>query len=224
VIDDLPPLRDSPILEVAVRFAISFEREQAVPLTPPNIITLFRIATAPVLIWILMYTGPAASWAAAGVFFVATVSDYFDGYLARSYDSVSTLGKFLDPMADKLIVMTALIMLTGMARMPHVPAWMVVVLVSREIMVTGLRAVAAAEGLIVAAEELGKYKMAVQSIAIHGLLIHYTYFHVDFFAAGMFVLWIAMAVSVWSGIDYYVRVLKALRPKPLAAAGKRAVI
>jgi CDP-diacylglycerol--glycerol-3-phosphate 3-phosphatidyltransferase len=195
-----------------------------VPLTPPNLVTLFRIATAPVLIWILMHTGPAASWAAAGVFFVATISDYFDGYLARSYDSVTTLGKFLDPMADKLIVMTALIMLTGMARMPHVPAWMVVVLVSREIMVTGLRAVAAAEGLIVGAEELGKYKMALQSIAIHGLLIHYTYFHVDFFAAGMFVLWIAMAVSMWSGIDYYVRVLKALRPKPIAAQGKRAVI
>jgi len=193
-------------------------------MTPPNIVTLFRIATAPFLIWILMYTGPAASWAAAGVFFVATVSDYFDGYLARSYDAVTTLGKFLDPMADKLIVMTALIMLTGMARMPHVPAWMVVVLVSREIMVTGLRAVAAAEGLIVAAEELGKYKMVLQSIAIHGLLIHYTYFHVDFFAAGMFILWIAMAVSVWSGVDYYVRVLKELRPKPIAAAGKRAVI
>ena len=193
-------------------------------MTPPNIVTLFRIATAPFLIWILMYTGPAASWLAAGVFFVATVSDYFDGYLARSYDAVSTVGKFLDPMADKLIVMTALIMLTGMARVPHVPAWMVVVLVTREIMVTGLRAVAAAEGLIVAAEELGKYKMVLQSIAIHGLLIHYTYFHVDCFAAGMFILWIAMAVSVWSGIDYYVRVLKALRPKPVAAAGKRAVI
>jgi CDP-diacylglycerol---glycerol-3-phosphate 3-phosphatidyltransferase len=193
-------------------------------MTPPNIVTLFRIATAPFLIWIMMYTGPAASWLAAGVFFVATVSDYFDGYLARSYDAVSTLGKFLDPMADKLIVMTALIMLTGMARMPHVPAWMVVVLVSREIMVTGLRAVAAAEGLIVAAEELGKYKMVLQSIAIHGLLIHYTYLHVDFFAAGMFILWIAMAVSMWSGIDYYVQVLKALRPKPVAATVKRAVI
>lgn len=194
------------------------------PLTPPNLVTLFRIATAPILIWILMYTGPAASWTAAGVFFVATISDYFDGYLARSYDSVTTLGKFLDPMADKLVVMTALIMLTGMTRMPHVPAWMVVVLVSREMMVTGLRAVAAAEGLIVAAEELGKYKMVLQSIAIHGLLIHYTYFHVDFFAAGMFVLWIAMAVSVWSGIDYYVRVLKVLRPKPATSSGKRAVI
>lgn len=194
------------------------------PMTPPNIVTLFRIALAPVLIWILMHTGPEASWIAAGVFFIATVSDFFDGYLARSYDYVTTLGKFLDPMADKLIVTTALIMLAGMARTPHVPAWMVVVLVTREIMVTGLRAVAAAEGLIVGAEELGKYKMTLQSIAIHGLLIHYTYLHVDFYAAGMFILWLAMGVSIWSGADYYVRVVSALRPKPVATAGKRAAI
>ncbi len=188
----------------------------------PNLVTLFRIATAPVLIWLLIYTGPVESAAAAAVFFVATVSDYFDGYIARSYDSVTTLGKFLDPMADKLVVATALIMLAGMTRAPHVPAWMVVVLVTREIMVTGLRAVAAAEGLIVAAEELGKYKMALQAIAIHGLLIHYTYFHVDFFAAGMFILWIATAVSVWSGVDYYVRVVAALNPKPIESTTKRA--
>ena len=190
----------------------------------PNLVTYFRFATAPILVWLLMYTSPAASWAAAGVFFVATISDYFDGYLARSYDSVTTLGKFLDPMADKLVVMTALIMLAGMARTPHVPAWMVAVLVARETMVTGLRAVAAAEGMIVAAEELGKYKMALQSIAIHGLLIHYTYFHVDCFAFGMFVLWIAMIVAVWSGIDYYVRVLTALKPMQRMSGGKRMAI
>src|ERR1700739_1627005 len=161
-------------------------------MTPPNMVTMFRIATAPVIIWILMHTVRSASWLAAGVFFVATVSDFFDGYLARSYDYVTTLGKFLDPMADKLVVTTALIMLAGMARLPHLPAWIVVVLVSREIMVTGLRAVAAAEGLIVGAEELGKYKMSLQAIAIHGLLLHYTYLHVDFFAAGMFILWLAL--------------------------------
>ena len=195
------------------------------PMTPPNLITIFRIATAPILVWILMYTGPLASWAAAGVFFVAMISDFFDGYLARSYDSVSTLGKFLDPMADKLVVTAALIMLAGMARTPHVPAWIVVVLVTREIMVTGLRAVAAAEGLIVGAEELGKYKMALQAIAIHGLLIHYTYMHIDFFAAGMFTLWLSMGVSVWSGVDYYVRVVVALRPKPATSpTTKRAVV
>ncbi|HUO06502.1 MAG TPA: CDP-diacylglycerol--glycerol-3-phosphate 3-phosphatidyltransferase [Candidatus Binataceae bacterium] len=188
----------------------------------PNLITYFRIATAPILIWCLMYTSPAASWAAAGVFFIATVSDYADGYVARSYDLVTTLGKFLDPMADKLIVATALIMLAGMARTPHLPAWMAVVFVSREIMVTGLRAVAAAEGLIVGAEELGKYKMALQSIGIHGLLIHYTYLHIDFFAGGMFVLWLAMILTVWSGVDYYIRVIRELRPKPIAIAAKRA--
>jgi len=193
------------------------------PLTPPNLVTLFRIATAPFLVWLLMYTGPTASWAAAGVFFVATISDYFDGYLARSYNSVSTLGKFLDPMADKLVVMTALIMLTGMARMPHVPAWMVVVLVSRETLVTGLRAVAAAEGLIVGAEELGKYKMSLQAIAIHGLLIHYTYMHVDFFAAGMFVLWIAMVVTVWSGVEYYLSARTVLSPRMKPPARRAAV-
>ena len=189
----------------------------------PNLVTLFRMAMAPILIWLLMDTGPAASAIAAGVFFIACVSDYFDGYLARSYDSVTTLGKFLDPMADKLIVITALIMLVGMARTPHVPSWMVVVLVSREILVTGLRAVAAAEGLIVGAEELGKYKMALQSIAIHGLLLHYTYFHIDFFAAGMFILWISMLVSVWSCIDYYVRVVAALRPQPVSSSKRAAV-
>jgi CDP-diacylglycerol---glycerol-3-phosphate 3-phosphatidyltransferase len=196
-----------------------------VAFSTPNLVTFFRIATAPILVWILMHTSAAASWAAAGVFFLATVSDYFDGYLARNYDSVTTLGKFLDPMADKLVVMTALIMLCGIARTPHVPAWMVALLVAREVMVTGLRAVAAAEGMIVAAEELGKYKMALQSIAVHGLLIHYTYLHVNFFAAGMFILWIATAVSVWSGIDYYARVFSALKPKVMPASGsKRAAI
>jgi CDP-diacylglycerol---glycerol-3-phosphate 3-phosphatidyltransferase len=194
------------------------------PMTPPNIVTMLRIAMAPILLWCLLYTTPEASWIGAVVFFVATISDYFDGYLARGYGYVTTLGKFLDPMADKLIVTTALIMLAGMARTPHVPAWMVVVLVTREIMVTGLRAVAAAEGLIVAAEELGKYKMSLQAIAIQGLLIHYTYFHVDFFAAGMFVLWLSIGVSIWSGVDYYVRVVQSLRPKPIVASSQRKVI
>src|ERR1700722_13594136 len=189
-------------------------------MTPPKMVTMFRIATAPFLIWILMHTGPTAAWLAAGGFFVATVSDFFDGYLARSYDYVTTLGKFLDPMADKLVVTTALIMLAGMTRTPHVPAWMVVVLVTREIMVTGLRAVAAAEGLIVAAEELGKYKMALQSIALHGLLIHYTYFHVDFFAAGMFLLWMATVLTVWSGIDYFHRAWSVIKPRPRSTVAR----
>ncbi len=187
-------------------------------LTAPNLLTLMRIALVPVLVWLLMYVGPGTSAVAAGVFLVATLSDFFDGYIARSYGSGTTLGKFLDPMADKLVVTSALIMLAAMPRFPRVPAWMVVVLVMREITVTGLRAMAAAEGQVMAAEELGKYKMVLQSMAVQALLINYVYFHVDFFAAGMFVLWIAMAVSIWSGADYYLRARAVLgaRLKPPA--------
>ncbi len=195
-------------------------------LTTPNLLTIARIATAPVLVYLLCFTGPTAAAMAAVVFFVATVSDYLDGYIARSYGSGTTLGKFLDPLADKIVVTAVLIMLAGMPRTPHVPAWIVVVLVTREIMVTGLRAVAAAEGRIIAAGELGKYKMALQAIALQGLLIHYTYFHINFFAGGMFVLWIATIVSVWSGVDYYVKTIAILRPATPAAAqaAKRAAI
>jgi CDP-diacylglycerol--glycerol-3-phosphate 3-phosphatidyltransferase len=114
-------------------------------------------------------------------------------------------------------------MLAAMPRFPRVPAWMVVVLVTREIAVTGLRAMAAAEGQVMAAEELGKYKMVLQSIAIQGLLIHYVYFHVDFFAAGMFVLWIAMALSIWSGVDHYLRA-RAVLSAPMKPQARRAAI
>jgi CDP-diacylglycerol---glycerol-3-phosphate 3-phosphatidyltransferase len=179
-------------------------------LSAPNIVTLFRIALVPVLVVLLLFTGPTASWLAAGAFLIATLSDYLDGYLARSYGSGTVLGTFLDPLADKLVVSAALIMLTGMSRTPRVPAWMVAVIVGREIMVTALRAMAASDGLVVGAEELGKYKLTLQAMAVQALLVHYTYWHVDFFAAGMFLLWIAMAVSIWSGAEYYLKLLAVL--------------
>ena len=190
-------------------------------LTAPNLLTLMRIALVPVLVWLLMFPGPGPSAMAAGVFFIATLSDFFDGYIARSYGSGTTLGKFLDPLADKLVVTSALIMLAAMPRFPRVPAWMVVVLVMREIAVTGLRAMAAVEGQVMAAEELGKYKTVLQAIAIQGLLINYVYFHVDFFAAGMFVLWIAMAMAIWSGADYYLKA-RAVLSRPMKPAARRA--
>ena len=192
--------------------------------TTPNILTVCRIGTAPILVYLLMFTGPGPAMLAAVVFFLASITDFLDGYIARSYGSGTTLGKFLDPLADKIVVISALVMLVGYPQAPRVPAWLVVVLVGREIMVTGLRAIAAAEGFVMAAEELGKYKMVLQSIAVQGLLIRYTYFHIDFFAAGMFILWIAMGMSVWSGIDYYVGAMRLLRPKPQAVPHKRAAV
>ncbi len=192
-------------------------------LTTPNLLTLGRIALVPVLVYLLQFSGPIPSAIAAGLFFLAAITDFLDGYIARNYGSGTTLGKFLDPLADKLIVITVLIMLAGMARAPRVPSWLVVVLVSRELIITGLRAIAAAEGFVLAAEELGKHKMTLQCIALQGLLVHYTYFHVDFFAAGIFVLWLATALSIWSAIDYVVRVRAVFGAKPVAMRSKRAV-
>ena len=111
-----------------------------------------------------------------------------------------------------------------MSRLPRVPAWMVGVMVSREILVTGLRSVGAAEGWIMAADELGKYKMTLQAIAVQALLIHYTYFHIDFFAAGLFTLWIAMAVTVWSGAEYFAKAFRLMAHRERTQPIKRAVM
>jgi CDP-diacylglycerol---glycerol-3-phosphate 3-phosphatidyltransferase len=195
-----------------------------VNVTTPNLLTLIRIGTVPILVVLLLFPGPAPSAGAAAVFLLATVTDFLDGYIARNYGSGSTIGKFLDPLADKLLVTAALIMLAGMGRSPRISAWMVVVLVSREILVTGLRAVAAVEGRIIAAEELGKYKMVLQAMAVQGLLIHYTYFNIDFFAAGLFILWIALVLSIWSGIDYFVTGYRLLTMRERTQPIKRAVM
>ena len=192
--------------------------------TTPNLLTLIRIGTVPILVTLLLFPGPVPSAGAAAVFFAATITDFLDGYIARNYGSDSTVGKFLDPLADKLVVTAALIMLAGMPRLPRIPAWIVVVFVSREILVTGLRAVAAAEGQIIAAGELGKYKMVLQAIGLQGLLIHYTYFYVDFFAAGLFILWIALVLSVWSGFEYFVRGFRLLTTRERTPPIKRAAM
>jgi CDP-diacylglycerol---glycerol-3-phosphate 3-phosphatidyltransferase len=172
----------------------------------PNLLTFGRIAIVPLIVWLLNDEGHVAGLLAAGAFLVACLSDYFDGYLARRYSLTTTLGKFLDPLADKLLVAGILIMLVGMTRQPRVPAWLVVIVMGRELAVTGLRAIASSEGIILPAEELGKYKMIFQMFALHGLLLHYTYVGVDFHLAGMYFLWISTVVSLWSGSVYTAKV------------------
>ncbi|MFQ5665887.1 MAG: CDP-diacylglycerol--glycerol-3-phosphate 3-phosphatidyltransferase [Candidatus Binatia bacterium] len=176
----------------------------------PNILSFFRILLIPILVVILTHPGPTASVLAAATFFLACLSDFFDGYVARRWRISTTLGTFLDPLADKLIVAAALIMLAGMDRTPTVPAWMTVVIIGREIAVTGLRAVALGEGIVVAAEELGKYKMIFQMFALHGLLLHYKFLGIDFHLGGMYFLWISLVVALWSGINYHIRVIRQL--------------
>lgn len=176
----------------------------------PNLFTLLRLALIPVLLAFLADPGFGAALAATATFFLASLSDYLDGYFARRLGLTTTLGKILDPLADKLIVAGALVMLVGMDRQPHVPAWMAVLVITREIAVTGLRAVALTQGIVVEAETLGKYKMILQMFALHGLILHYPVAGIDFFSIGMYFLWLALALSLWSGVEYFQEVIPEL--------------
>ena len=168
----------------------------------PNSLTLFRVACIPVLVLLLFFPNKPSSFVAAVVFGLASISDLLDGFLARRQQLVTTFGKFLDPLADKLVVSAALIMLIPLGR---APAWMVVVIVGRELAITGLRSMALSEGKVISADELGKKKMVFQIVAILGLLLHYEYFGIDLHAVGMFFLWLAVVVTLWSGINYFRR-------------------
>jgi CDP-diacylglycerol--glycerol-3-phosphate 3-phosphatidyltransferase len=183
----------------------------------PNLLSLLRIALVPVLVVTLCWPAPAARAAAAAWFLVACLTDFLDGWLARRHGLTTALGQLLDPLADKLIVAAVLIMLAALPPEPRVPAWMVTVIVLRELAVTGLRGIASSGGVLLPAQELGKYKMVVQMFALEALLVHYVYpipgtgLAIDFHAAGMVFLWVALVLAVWSGVDYYVRILRQLR-------------
>ena len=183
----------------------------------PNVLTLFRIGLVPVVVIALMMATPPARIFAAGCFFVACVTDFFDGWLARRHGITTALGQMLDPLADKLLVTAALIMLASVPPEPRVPVWMVVVIVCRELAVTGLRGLASTSGVAVPAQELGKYKMIAQMFALEGLLLHYRYpipgtsMAIDFHAGGMVLLWWALILAVWSAVDYHVRILRQIR-------------
>ena len=123
------------------------------PLNLPNILTLARIGAVPVMVVLLSCDTPEAGIWAAAVFGLASITDWLDGYLARRWEIVTILGKFLDPLADKLIVMASLIMFIPLGR---VPAWAVFVILAREMVITGLRSIASAEGIVIAASDLGK--------------------------------------------------------------------
>jgi CDP-diacylglycerol--glycerol-3-phosphate 3-phosphatidyltransferase len=144
---------------------------------------------------------------AALLFLIASITDYFDGYLARRNRSVSEVGKILDPLADKLMVASALIMLAALDRpdQPSVPAWLVVVIIARESAVTVIRGIALSEGIVMHAENLGKYKFLLQAFAVVALLIHYPYWGMDFYVAGMYFLALSAVLAVWSGIGYHLQ-------------------
>jgi CDP-diacylglycerol--glycerol-3-phosphate 3-phosphatidyltransferase len=160
----------------------------------------------------LTFTDPLTSALTALLLLVAVGTDYLDGYIARRNQSVSNLGKILDPLADKLLVVATLIMLSAMNRPGGyiVPAWLVVVIIGRETAVTILRGIALTEGIVMEAENLGKYKFVLQSIAVFALVLHYPYMGIDFYVAGMYFLVLAMVIGLWSGVNYHVKFLRLL--------------
>ncbi|WP_101843949.1 CDP-diacylglycerol--glycerol-3-phosphate 3-phosphatidyltransferase [Halobacillus sp. Marseille-P3879] len=180
----------------------------------PNKITLSRILLIPV--FIILMSGPfnwgeiemsdralpVAHLAGAILFIIASTTDWIDGYIARKHNLVTNLGKFLDPLADKLLVSAALILLVeiGLA-----PAWIVILIISREFAVTGLRLVAAGEGSVLAASQMGKLKTWIQIVSISLLLLHnWPFAYIDF-PLGLISLYAALVITVYSGYDYFVK-------------------
>ena len=174
----------------------------------PNFLTLFRIASVPVIIVLLMFPNQVCTFLAALTFSIAAITDYLDGYFARTRGLVSDFGKAMDPLADKLLVSSTLIMLVELG---WVPGWIVCVIIGRELAVTGLRAIIAEEELDVSASQLGKYKTGFQIAAIIPLVLHFQYFGIDFNAIGNFFLWGALLFTIWSGADYFYRFRKLIQ-------------
>jgi len=164
-----------------------------------NKITIFRVFLVPVFMLVLYSNLPYSSYLAAGVFIFASLTDTLDGYIARSKNMITNFGKFIDPLADKVLVSAALISLVEFGK---VPGWVVVVIIAREFTITGFRVIAASEGVTIAASSLGKIKTVTQLIAIICLLINNFPFNLIGFPFDMILLYVSLFFTVLSGIDY----------------------
>jgi len=169
----------------------------------PNTITVLRTACVPVLLLLPLAQTPAGSRLIAWIFIVAAVSDLVDGWLARRGQMVTSIGKLLDPLADKLLVSTALIVLVAVDRIPIWATWMVVVIVGRELAVTGLRGLASAGGRVMGAGTLGKAKTLAQNVAIGALLFPDPTLGLPAHPIGLTLLALATALTLWSGYGYF---------------------
>ena len=167
----------------------------------PNFITVSRILLIPFFVVIFATPTSNRSLIAAIIFVVAAVTDLLDGYLARRNGQVTTLGKLLDPIADKLLVLSALILLVNVDR---VSAMVAIFIIAREVAVTGIRAIAAGEGMVIAAETTGKYKMALQVVAIVLLILEDTFVSDlgNLHLAGIVTLYLSLALGYLSGGQY----------------------
>ncbi|MFP4070658.1 MAG: CDP-diacylglycerol--glycerol-3-phosphate 3-phosphatidyltransferase [Desulfovibrionales bacterium] len=166
-----------------------------------NNITLARIFSVPLIVLLLYFPGKINNLVAMLVFIAASLTDLVDGLIARRYNLVTTIGKFLDPLADKLLVTSVLIMLV---HLDHAPAWVAILIIAREITITGLRAMAADQGVVIAADKYGKLKTIIQIVALCPLVLHYPWWGVDPRPIGLLLLYAALIMALFSGTNYCV--------------------
>lgn len=175
----------------------------------PNKITLGRIFLVPFIIVFLVVGEKVPNYTAGAIFLAAVMTDWLDGQIARNTRQVTTLGKLLDPIADKLLISTALIALVQVGR---APAWMVVLIVGRELAITGLRTIAASQSVIIHASDFGKYKMLTEVAAVSFLILDWPpeWGFIAIPSLGVLCLWGAIALSIVSGIDYFLKFWKVI--------------
>ena len=168
------------------------------------------MACIPLVFICLNFPGRWGSFLAALFFGLAFITDFLDGFFARKYGCVTVLGKFLDPLADKILVSVTMILLIPLER---IPVWIVILIIVREMAVTGLRSIAVNEGIVIQASTLGKYKTIFQAVSTIGLCLHYEYFDINFHAVGTLFLWAALILTLWSGWAYFSKFSKIFFPK-----------
>ncbi len=166
----------------------------------PNSLTIARLILIPVFLLVASMKFLYADYAAAGIFLLAALTDSLDGYFARKKNEVTQLGNFLDPVADKILITAALISLVEMGRLP---GWIAIIIISREIAVTGFRALAAAEGTIIYPSRLGKIKTVAQVVAVVAIFLRNYPFNIIHISFGYIAVAFALVFTIWSGLDYF---------------------
>ncbi len=169
-------------------------------MTTANIISIVRICLIPVFILFALLGFPASSYIAVAIFIIASMTDWVDGYIARKYNQITTFGKFLDPLADKLLVIAAALVLIERGDMGSVPAF---IIVARELIVTSLRIVAMGEGIVIAAQKSGKAKTFIQMVGTVFLFTPFRNIALFGISLGTVVVWLMAAITVISGIEYF---------------------
>lgn len=165
----------------------------------PNKITLSRILLVPVIVVLLTFHSQLACILAVAGFMIASITDLLDGHIARRSNMVTSFGKFLDPLADKVLISSVLIVLVALG---WVDAWIAIIIICRDLIITGLRAIAVDEGIIIAADRYGKMKTIMQMLALMPLMLHYPLWGFDPTPLGQFLLYIALILTVFSGLNY----------------------